>query len=123
MRCWLSAATYRAIYVAEPKAEPISKETAQDLHGRFRPAVSIVRMAVTYQVSGTTRFNSHRPESRNLQVAGAVGVERFQALACLPIEAVTSIALACCGTLMKRLSLKSRIRNSTTWTFSTSRVR
>jgi hypothetical protein len=114
MRCWLSAATYRAIYVAEPKAKPISKETARDLHGRFRPSVSLMRMAVTYQVSGTTRFNSHRPESRNLQVAGAVGVERFQALACLPTEAVTSIAFACCSTLMNRLSLNRRIRNSTT---------
>ena len=47
MRCWRSAATYRAIYVAKPKAEPISKETARDLHGRFRPSVSLMRMAVT----------------------------------------------------------------------------
>jgi len=46
MRCWRSAATYRAIYVDKPKAAPISKETARDLHGRFRPAVSLVRMAV-----------------------------------------------------------------------------
>ena len=102
----VDTATCRAIYIAKPKAVPISLETARDLRGRFRPAVSVVRMAVT-QRSAARPDLAHRQEGLSSQAAGAVA-DFFQAFACRPIEAVIFIALACCPLLINPRLVRAR---------------